>query len=336
VADPLSPFTTVDSRRSALERPSRFWQQLGAQHTGDLKSFGLETFKRHQALRYFNWRWRIGAAPASAQLRFLLTHTSPATWLRAANTRMDLSEAAWAECRWPRRDRAFYTFAVRLLWSYAESDDLCEVLELPEPTLGAPYPVHWRNRLISQDLANSALEVSGIHRSRGGRPPQSILEVGAGYGRTAYALLGAYPEARYTIVDIDPALTISRWYLTQLFSPERLRFVRPSEAESLPTGSFDLALSISSLAEMRPAQVEGYLAIVDRVASGGTVFLKQWAEWRNPADQVTMRFTEYPIPTRWQPNLHERSAVQTGFLQAGWDLPPLGPRPNGLDVGVTP
>jgi len=99
------------------------------------------------------------------------------------------------------------------------------VTRLPEPALGQPLPVTWRGRLISQDLANTALEVAAIGRALAGRKPRSILELGAGYGRTAYALLSLFPEATYTIVDIEPALTISRWYLSELFGADRLRFL---------------------------------------------------------------------------------------------------------------
>jgi hypothetical protein len=44
--------------------------------------------------------------------------------------------------------------------------------------------VRRRGRLISQDLANTALESTAIPRALGGEPPRSIVEVGAGYGRT--------------------------------------------------------------------------------------------------------------------------------------------------------
>jgi putative sugar O-methyltransferase len=164
------------------------------------------------------------------------------------------------------------------------------------------------------------LEVSAIHRSLEGGTPRSIIEVGAGYGRSAYALLSSYPDARYTVVDIEPALSISRWYLSRLFPPERLAFLTPSEADSLPAASFDLAVSISSLQEMTPAQVARYIRLFDRVASGGTVFLKQWREWRNPEDGVVMRFTDYPLPASWQLRRRERPAVQTTFVQAAWRL----------------
>jgi hypothetical protein len=169
------------------DRPSRFWQQLGDEHRRDLDRFGFATVKRHQALRYFTWRWNWTAAVRSSQLRFLLTHQPPSAWRRAV-ARPELSEEAWSETGWSKLERWLYTFAVRLLWRYATKHGSAAVLDLPEPLIGAPLPVEYGGRLISQDLANSALEVHAMAAALGDRP-RSCLEIGAGYGRTAYVLL---------------------------------------------------------------------------------------------------------------------------------------------------
>ncbi|HYM56541.1 MAG TPA: putative sugar O-methyltransferase, partial [Solirubrobacteraceae bacterium] len=212
-------------------------------------------------------------------------------------------------------------FLVRLLAEYARVHAPLGATRLQEPTLGDPLPVRRRGRLISQDLANSALEAGAITRALDGREPTSILEIGAGYGRLAYVLLSLYPGASYTIVDIEPALTITRWYLSSQFAPERLRFLSPDEATGLADGSVDLGVAISSLHEMTQAQVEGYLGLLDRVASGGSVYLKQWAQWSNPADGITLRFADYPIPLRWELHFREPAPVQTAFQHAGWRVP---------------
>jgi putative sugar O-methyltransferase len=300
--------------------PSRFWVALGERHREDLTVHGFDQIKRQQALRYFTWRWSFRALWRSEQTRFLLRHTSIPTWLACATRPNDLSDQAWRGVPWSKADRWLYTFAVRLLWQYAAGRDRLGALRLPEPPLGAPLPVQWRGRLISQDLANGALEVEAIARALAGRTPTSILEVGGGYGRTAYVLMSLFPRADYAIVDIEPALSISRWYLTRLFPDARLRFLSPEQADALAPGSFDLAVSISSLHEMLPAQVAAYLALLDRVVAGGPVYLKQWRSWFNPVDRVTMRFAEYPVPARWQKLFEEAAPVQTRFQQAAWEV----------------
>lgn len=308
-------------RGSDLDKPSRFWQRLAAEHADALQLSGPEWVKRSQALRYFTWRWRWWTALRGEQLRFLLLHTSPLTWVRCATAPTDLSDLAWTGVSWPRSERWTYVVAVRLLWEYARRHDACRALALAEPSTGHPFPVMWCGRLISQDLANSALEAVAIRRALGARAAHSFLEIGAGYGRTAYVLLSVFPGSTYTIVDIEPALSLSRWYLTQLFPAQRLRFLRPEEAPGIARGSVDVALSVSSLQEMTAEQVEGYLSLFDHAAAGGLVFLKQLARWRNPVDGIDMRFDEYPVPRRWELIFREVTSVQTTFRQAAWRVP---------------
>jgi putative sugar O-methyltransferase len=313
---------TEMSERSGpvLSQPSRFWEELGAQHARDLTQHGFGEVKRRQALKYFNWRWTFGHMPRSEQMRFLLRHNNPITWATAALGRADLSDAAWRGVDWSPATRRLYVAAIRLLWEYARRHDAAGVLRLPEPELGGPLPVHWRGRLISQDLANSALELGAIYPYLSAAP-RSVLEVGAGYGRTAYAVLSLFRDAAYTIVDVEPALSISRWYVEQLFPDRDVRFVSPADVSRLVDGSFDLVLSISTLHEMTPEQASGYLQLFDRVAAGGAVYLKQWDEWLNPVDEVTMRFDGYPFPARWQQLFREAAPVQTRFKHGGWRIP---------------
>jgi len=307
--------------RPPFGEPSRFWGNLAAEHTRQLEQYGADMIKRHQALRYFTWSWRWRSLAESRQMRYLLANSPPSTLARALVTPASLADADWAGVSWSRRDRWLYAFATRLLWEHAQLNDVFRVLTHPEPELGSPLPVYWRGRLISQDLANAALEVTAIGRALDGTRPSSILEVGAGYGRTAYALLTTFPGATYTIVDIEPALSIARWYLEQLFPPERLRFLRPEETDDLLDGRTDLVVSISSLHEMRLDQVERYLELMDRIARGGTVYLKQWSRWTNPADGITLEFAGYPFPPTWIRLFDTPAPVQTNFRQAAWKVP---------------
>jgi hypothetical protein len=216
-----------------------------------LNAAGVRNIKRRQALRYFTWRWSWRTLRQSGEpLRFLLRNTSLLDVLDAALGRTDLRASSWRGVSWPVADRWLYAFATRLLWQYAlRATHAGGATKLPEPSLGGPLPVRFHGRLISQDLANTAVELAAIQEAVQ-QAPRSVLEIGAGYGRTAYAVLSLYPGCHYTIVDIEPALTISRWYLTSLFSESRLTFLSPHGMGALAAGSVDLAISISTLSEM--------------------------------------------------------------------------------------
>ena len=300
---------------------SRFWDHLGAEHDRALEDHGPELIKRRQALRYFTWSWTWSALPKSEQFRFLLAHSTPWDLFSAATERSDTGDAAWIGVPWRRSDRWLYCFATRLLWRYADRATRTHPsLRLAEPLLGSPLPVADRGRLISQDLANTALELAIIDRGRVGAPTH-VLEVGAGYGRTAFAILSLFPDCKYTVVDIEPSLTIARWYLTQLFSKDRVTFLSPAQIDDIPRNSMDLAVSISSLSEMTPETRDQYLLLFDRAVAGGLVYLKQWKRWHNPVDDLVVEFDHYSIPKSWVPLVRERAPVQTHFVQALWRVP---------------
>jgi putative sugar O-methyltransferase len=299
-------------------RPSRFWEGLAREHAEQLDQHGLSDLKRRQALRYFTWQWRWRNMRRSEQLRFLLARTPKRDLARTLATPQPLSAALWRGLPWGPADRYLYALATRLLWQYAETHGDQRVLALSEPALGNPPPVLWRGQLISQDLANCALEAEAIVRALDGRTPSSILEIGGGYGRTAYSLLGLFPEASYTIVDIEPALTLSRFYLTTLYPDRDVRYVDAEQGDPDVAAGIDLAVSISSLHEMTPQQVESHLRLLDEVVVDGVVFLKQWHTWHNPVDDVLMEFDRYPIPAAWALVFREPSPVQTRFAQAAW------------------
>lgn len=292
--------------------PSLFWEQLAREQTDDLDLHGFSQIKRHQALRYFTWRWRPSAIRSSEQMRFLLRHARPGEILKAASP--PASVAVWDGVPWSFTERYLYSFATRLLWLYADRAGDHETVSLGEPLLGAPLPVFLRSQLISQDLANTALEVKTLAENQASTPLH-IVEVGAGYGRFAYAMLSKYPQVKYTIIDIEPALTISRWYLGELFAEDRLTFLNAAQSSDLRPA--DLAVSISSLQEMTPQQVQSYLKLFDERVTG-TVYLKQWTRWTNPVDSVTLTFDEYPIPPRWRLVNKSQAAVQTNFTEAVW------------------
>jgi len=300
---------------------SQFWKELQAEHLRTLREYGPETMKRQQALRYFTWRWSWSALWRSEQFRFLLRCSAPFDLVTAVLSKTDLDDSRWEGVAWPRADRRLYCAATRLIWRYAErATGRHPALRLAEPLLGSPLPVSLRGRLISQDLANSALELSAMERG-GASAPLHVLEIGAGYGRTAYVLLSLHERCHYTIVDIEPALTISRWYLSQLFDPDRLTFLTPEQIDRVPRASVDLAVSISTLSEMTPSTRDSYLSFLDEVTVRGRIYLKQWMSWHNPVDNLDVHFDDFAIPARWVPILKEACPVQTQFLQAMWRNP---------------
>jgi putative sugar O-methyltransferase len=325
----------------AIYRPSQYWEALVARNVVQLEGTGFETFKRTINQNYFNW---LIARPWEPQFRSLV-----ADWLRhptASVAGARLPAGSSAEVGEERREyldvsrrRIGYALFVAMLWEFARRRDRLGLLDrVDEPALGSPIVVRHRGRLVSQDLANSLLEVYSILEAFPDGIPEgaTVVELGGGYGRLGWLLLSILPGLRYVAIDIPPALAVSQEYLTRLF-PElpvarfrrkgeglatatprsRLVFVTPNQVEALPSLEADLFINVSSLHEMRREQISHYLKMVDE-HTRGVFYTKQWRVWTNDRDGITIRQEDYPIPPAWKRIFERPAPVQTHFFEAAY------------------
>jgi len=314
--------------------PSKYWEELNRKNLQQLADNKYENFKRTVARNYFTWI----VNPMNTQTRFLMREAG--FWQSAkifagafSSPRHDLLK---------RKHTIFYNILTNLLWSYVKKYDKQGLLkQLHEPLEGNPLEVKRGGQLISQDLANSLLEYQAIlHPDLDRREVRTILELGPGYGRTAYVFLQLQPGCRYILVDIPPALFVAQRYLTTIF-PERkvfafrsigdfadvqqefndadIIFLTPNQLELLPDKSIDLFINISSLHEMRMDQIRYYFGEIERLTAKYFYF-KQWKETTIPFENETIREADYPIGTDWHLVYRQQCAVQHKFFEALYAL----------------
>jgi len=314
--------------------PSRFWEDLNRKNLRQLTESGYDNFKRTVATNYFTWLLPL----RDPQLRFLLSripvHRTVGYLLQSFTAGRHLPFTA--------RQSFAYTLYTLMLWHFVSAIDRAAVLDrLQEPGAGNPPRVYHHGRLISQDIANSCLEFMSIEEGGGlGEDTRTVLELGAGYGRTAYTILALSPHLRYYIADIPPALYICERYLADVLRDKRvfrfrpfsnythvrdelessqIAFFLPHQLEMLPPGSVDLFINISSLHEMRMDQIAYYLGLVQKLVRRW-VYLKEWKESFLPADGVVVRQGDYPIPKVWVPRFWRDCLVQTHFFEALFEI----------------
>jgi putative sugar O-methyltransferase len=315
--------------------PSKYWEELNRKNLQQLANSKYENFKRTVARNYFTWMIN----PFDEQLRFLMRE---AGFWRSIGV---LLSALFAPRHDPlnRKHTLYYNTLTNLLWDYVNKNDSEGLLErLSEPREGNPPEVMRNGRLISQDLANSVLEYEAIlHPDLDRREIRTVLELGPGYGRTAYVFLTLQPGCRYILVDIPPALYVAQRYLSTIF-PERkifsfrsfdrfdqvrdeftqatLIFLTPNQLELLPDKSIDLFVNISSLHEMRMDQIRYYFAEIDRLTRKYFYF-KQWKETIIPFENEAITEADYPIREDWRLINRQQCKVQTYFFEALYELP---------------
>ena len=314
-------------------RPSKYWIELNRMNLAQLQQHGYENFKRTIALNYFTF---VRILPWDSQIIFLLRHlplpvSFDCLWRAFSAPKHDYFSAFnWIQS-------VLYNFLTLASWEYSRKavrDP--NLLALREPTEGNPAHITDRSgTLISQDLANSVIEISAMNLSL--RPGSVALELGAGYGRDAHAILATNPGIKYVIVDIAPALWVAEKYLRNQFPDLRIlcyrdfghfadiekdflecdiAFFLSTQISQLPDGLADLVINVSSLHEMRLEQIGFYLSQFDRLLKeGGTFYFKQWKCGALPFEDVVIHQRDYPIPINWTCDLSREAPIQSRFFE---------------------
>jgi putative sugar O-methyltransferase len=349
---------------SALHRPSRFWQDLNEINRTMLGKHGLENFKRTVAQNYFNWMVISEKDPQYISARKLCTDVrrlkselvlEKPDLLR---TVVGLEERADApdldiHKQWPVEDfpkamlekigdpeLEVYKLFVGMLWDYAVKQDWSGIEKrVVEPLPGNPIRLFLRDKLISQDLANSIREYNAIlsDAKQLASSKKRVAELGAGYGRLAHVFLSD-EHTQYFVFDIPPALYVSQWYLGAVHPDKKIfrfrhfekiedvidelvacdmAFFTPNQIELFPEGFFDIFISISTLPEMTREQIDNYLRQAERV-TGRYIYLKQWLNWENALDGHRVSPDTIKLSGSWARVFDRTDAIQAAFFERLW------------------
>ena len=310
--------------------PSKFWEALNKKNIEQLETEGMENFKQTIALNYFTWT----VGHRDEQFRYLLKNTALFAWPIILSGLLTQSHSS----RLTRRQQIELVVFTKMLWKFVERIDKEGLLNtIEEPKMGNPFKIYLRNKLISQDLANSVLEYYSIceHFKKSKTEGAIICELGAGYGRNAYVFLNAFPKVKYIIIDIPPALYASQQYLSAVFPDKKifefkdfknfkevqqqfmesdLIFLLPHQAKLLPNKFIDLFINISSLHEMKMDQISEYFKMIENLTKG-FFYSKQWWVSKNPQDGITITKKDYSVPGNWQELYLRPAKVQTYFFE---------------------
>lgn len=325
-------------KASSLYQPSAHWKHLNKVHLNQLIEGNINNFKRSVNMKYFNW----------GTLGIIVHQMTPIlTEIKRGNLSIFLqSSFKRYNARLGNRVTEFDFFSAQLykvfiasLFNYTYQRDHFRILDnVKEPKEGNPFLVRYKNRVLSQDLCNSTLElyssIKGLKDIKKG-VKMNVMEIGAGYGRLAYVFLKTFPNVNYCIVDIPLALYLAQEYLTRVFPNEkifyyrnfksfkeveqefksaRIRFIMANQIEFLPKKMFHLVINVSSLHEMRREQIKNYLNQIDRLCKGH-FYQKQWRKSRIRDNNYIQEF-EYPIPKKWETLYHQKHPVQKMFFEA--------------------
>lgn len=313
--------------------PSRFWLYFMLFNAYQIEALGVENFKRTANNNYFTWTGDIHVDEQAKALEAIVG--------AVRSTTPSEKPAEFQESKWRRYERFLLA-----LFAYAKSKDSLGVLDgLEEPMLGNPIYATIDAKRVTQDLCHTSIELNTILRETRVTPRAfTVYELGAGHGRIGFALLTMFPQARYVVIDIPPALHVSQWYLSSLFDrhrvfrfreftsysqvaaefeESRIAFLLPHQASMLPDKGADLFINICSLQEMTREHVALWFGQIDRLCRGH-FYTKQYLHHANDIDRIKIDRGDYPVRPHWSPLLDRRCEAFPSLFEALYRIPSSG------------
>ncbi len=333
----LNDMIEVIRKSKSIYHPSLFWENLNKINLEQLQTSGYSNFKRTINQNYFNFL--ITSLIDNQFISIFLK------WLKNPKLEILMSkfegekyiETFKHKFKFNKMQSLFYKLFVSMLWEYTRTIDKENLLKnLEEPIEGNPLRIFYKGKLISQDLCNSILEYYSImnYVPLNERENLTIAELGGGYGRCAFVFLKAM-KCKYVLFDIPPALYVCQRYLSAIFpelkifkfrdfkeyseiKPEYenadICFFAPNQMELLPKRQFNIFINISSLHEMTLRQIKHYFHLINGYCNG-YFYIKQWLNWTNPRDNLTISYKDYPILSNWKLIFFRKHPIQTRFFE---------------------
>jgi len=130
---------------------------------------------------------------------------------------------------------------------------------------GEPYSIRFNNETVCLDYLQTVFEITFIE-DHFEFQKKSLIEIGAGYGRTCHAILSNYDIDRYTIIDLKNALEVAKRYLNIVLDKKRYKkitFVDIGHFDDTHDRQYDLCINIDSFSEMDENTVRSYLKFIN-------------------------------------------------------------------------
>jgi putative sugar O-methyltransferase len=200
------------------------------------------------------------------------------------------------------------------------------------------------NKNFTQHLLISMFEYEKIETLvKNIKEPIKILELGAGYGRTANTILSIKENAKYVIADFPPAIVFSKKNLTKhypnkkissafnvktreemkkLFIENDILFIFPHQLSLFENKFFDISLAIGCLQEMEPKQVKHYMSLFEKISN--FLYFKVWEYSGLPYSfyqyYSVYEKSDYSIKENWIEHFKDRCVIPSNQFELGFQF----------------
>ena len=203
------------------------------------------------------------------------------------------------------------------------------------------------NFVISQDLINSIIDlyemekikkISGLNTSQ----ENVILEIGAGNGRMADAILSLFSNKKYIICDIPLASYLAFFRLNKSFSNKKIScafdtdnkndlekkifdndiiFILPHQINLLKHNLVDITLAFDCIHEMDKNTIKFYMENIDKFSK--FFFMKVWEKTKVPFsffNTLSVHDNSYFIKKSWQSIEKKNSLFPNNFFNLSFKI----------------
>ncbi len=198
-------------------------------------------------------------------------------------------------------------------------------------------------KIITQQMLISLLEFEKIEilLKEKSDNETKIVELGAGYGRTANMILSLMNNVKYVIADLPPSIYFAQKNLREFFPNKKIiegydledkeslikaynncdiLFIFPHQLNYFNDNFFDVSLSIGNLCEMEKTQIKNYMNIFEKISKN--IYIKVWEISGLPFSfykyYSVHKKSDYEIKDNWEEIFKERCLMPTNQFELGY------------------
>jgi len=206
------------------------------------------------------------------------------------------------------------------------------------------YQLEIDNKIITQYMLTSLLEYEKIKTlTKSIKRPLNILELGAGYARTANMILSLDKDVKYVIADLPPTVFFAKKNLSNSFPQKKIAsafeitnknemmkafkendilFIFPHQINLFEKKTFDVSLAIGCLCEMEKAQIINYMKIFENYSN--FLYFQVWENSGLPYSFYQYysihKKSDYSIKESWIEHFKERCIIPSNIFEAGYEF----------------
>jgi SAM-dependent methyltransferase len=199
-------------------------------------------------------------------------------------------------------------------------------------------------KFFSQNMIISLQEYEKIYElTKSVKEPLKILELGAGYGRTANMILSLEEGIKYVIADLPLSVHFSYNNLKASFPNKKIvngfninnnedmmkafqrndvLFIFPHQLKFFKNKTFDLTISIGNLCEMEKKQIVHYMNVYENISK--FLYIKVWEISGLPFSFYTYydakKKSDYAIKDHWKEHFNRSCFMPSNIYEMGYEF----------------